>query len=147
MEIFNSNIKYEINWILYWLSHQGSPKISWSVPNLYWVNWVSLVAQQQRICLQCRSHRRCKFYPWVGKIPWRREWQPTPVFLPGESYGQRSLVGYSPWGHRELDTTEHACFKKRILWSPGFQELIFTLCGRSVVLMAINFSFYLCSFP
>ena len=35
--------------------------------------------------------------PWVGKIPWRREWLPTPVFLPGESHGQRSLVGYSPW--------------------------------------------------
>ena len=44
--------------------------------------------------------------PWVGKIPWRREWQPTPVFLPGESHGQRSLVGYSPWGCKESDTTE-----------------------------------------
>ena len=40
--------------------------------------------------------------PWVGKIPWRKEW---PVFLPGESHGQRSLRGYSPWGHKELDTT------------------------------------------
>ena len=44
--------------------------------------------------------------PVSGKIPWRRAWQPTPVFLPGESYGQRSLAGYSPWGHKELDTTE-----------------------------------------
>ena len=43
---------------------------------------------------------------WVGKIPRRRAWQPIPVFLPGESHGQRSLVGYRPWGHRELDTTE-----------------------------------------
>ena len=42
---------------------------------------------------------------WAGKIPWRREWQPTPVFLPGESHGQRRLVGYSPWDHKELDTT------------------------------------------
>ena len=42
----------------------------------------------------------------VRKIPWRREWQPTPVFLPGEFHGQRSLVGYSPWGHKELDMTE-----------------------------------------
>ena len=42
----------------------------------------------------------------VGKILWRRKWQPTPVFLPGESHGQRSLVGYSPGGHKELDTTE-----------------------------------------
>ena len=45
-------------------------------------------------------------HSWVGKIPWRRAWQPIPVFLPGESHGQRSLVGYSPWGHKELDTTE-----------------------------------------
>ena len=44
--------------------------------------------------------------PWVGKIPWRRAWQPTPVFLPGESHGQRSLAGYSPWGGKESDTTE-----------------------------------------
>ena len=45
--------------------------------------------------------------PWVGKIPWRRKWQPTPVFLPGESHGRRSLVGYiSPWGHKESDMTD-----------------------------------------
>ena len=44
--------------------------------------------------------------PGVRKIPWRRAWQATPVFLPGESNGQRSLVGYSRWGHKELDTTE-----------------------------------------
>ena len=40
----------------------------------------------------------CSFDPWVGETPWRRKWQPTPVFLPGKSHGQRSLVGYSPWG-------------------------------------------------
>ena len=44
--------------------------------------------------------------PWVGKIPWRRAWQPTPVFMPGESHGQRSLVGYTPWGYKESDKTE-----------------------------------------
>ena len=49
---------------------------------------------------------RPKFNPWVGKIPWRREWLPTPVFLPGEFHGQRSLAGYCPWGCKELDTTE-----------------------------------------
>ena len=42
----------------------------------------------------------------VGKIPWRREWQPTPVFLPGEFHGQRNLAGYRPWGHKQLDMTE-----------------------------------------
>ena len=55
---------------------------------------------------QSRRRERLGFNPWVGKIPWRREWQSTPVFLPGESHGQRSLVGYSPWGHQELDMTE-----------------------------------------
>ena len=54
---------------------------------------------------QCRRHKRCKFGPWVGKIPWKRAWQPTPVFLPGESQGQRSLVGCSLWGLRS-DMTE-----------------------------------------
>ena len=44
--------------------------------------------------------------PWVWKIPWRREWQPTPAFFPGEFYGQRSLVGYSPWNCKESDTAE-----------------------------------------
>ena len=53
--------------------------------------------------LQCR---RPWFDPWVGKISWRRKWQPTPVSLPGKSHGQRSLVGYSPWGRKELGTTE-----------------------------------------
>ena len=53
-----------------------------------------------------RKYKRHRFNPWVGKIPWRRAWQPTPVFLPGGSQGQRSLVGYSPWDHKELDTTE-----------------------------------------
>ena len=47
---------------------------------------------------QCRRHKRCGFNPWVGKILWRRAWQPTPVFLPAESPGQRSLAGYSPEG-------------------------------------------------
>ena len=53
----------------------------------------------------CRC-RRCTFVPWVGKIPWRSAWQPSPIFLPGESHEQRSLVGYSPWGCKESDTTE-----------------------------------------
>ena len=55
---------------------------------------------------QCRRHKRHGFDSWVGKIPWRGKWQPTPVFLPGECYGQNSLVGYSPWGHQELDRSE-----------------------------------------
>ena len=57
----------------------------------------------QSVCLQCW---RPGFSPWVGKIPWRREWLPLPAFLPGESHEQRSLAGYSPWGHKESDMTE-----------------------------------------
>ena len=51
---------------------------------------------------QCRRHR---FNPWVRKVPWRRKWQPTPLFLPRKSQGQRSLAGYSPWGCKESDIT------------------------------------------
>ena len=55
------------------------------------------------------SCKRGKFDPWVGEVPWRRKWQPPPVFLPGKSLGQRSLAGCSPWGHRvwEVDMTEY----------------------------------------
>ena len=56
---------------------------------------------------QCR---RCGFDSGVGNIPWRREWQPTLVFLPGEFHGHRSLMSYSPWGRKELDTTEPLTF-------------------------------------
>ena len=49
---------------------------------------------------------RCGFDPWVRTIPWRRKWQPTPVFLPGESHGQRSLEGYNPQSHKDSDMTE-----------------------------------------
>ena len=54
----------------------------------------------------------CRFDPWVRKIPWRRKWQPTPVFLLGKSHGQKSLAGYTPWSHKESDMTEqltHIC--------------------------------------
>jgi len=54
-----------------------------------------VVRGNESIC-QCRRCKRCKFDPWVGKIPWSRKWQPTPVFLPEEFHGQRSLMGYSP---------------------------------------------------
>ena len=55
---------------------------------------------------QCWRHKRCGFDPWVAKILWRRAWQPTPVFLPAESHGQRNLAGYSPWGSKKSDMTE-----------------------------------------
>ena len=71
-------------------------------PQLFFVPpWVAQTVKN--FCLQCR---RLGFELWVRKIPWRREWLPTLVFLPGECHGQRSLAGYSPWGHKESDATE-----------------------------------------
>ena len=64
-----------------------------------------MVSGKESVC-QSRSYRVRMFSPWVGKIPWRRKWQHTPVFLPGESQGERSLAGYSPQGCKEWDTTE-----------------------------------------
>ena len=68
---------------------------------------------------QCRRLKRCRFDPWIAMIPWRRARQPTLAFLPGESRGQRSLGGYSPWGHTESDTTEatmHVAYSALQLW-------------------------------
>ena len=59
---------------------------------------------------QSKRHRRQRFNPWVGKIPWSRRWQLAPVFLPGKFHGQRSLTGYSPRGRRESDVTKHTAF-------------------------------------
>ena len=53
-----------------------------------------------------QDQKKSEFDPWVEKIPWRRAWQPTPVFLPGEPHGQRSVVGYGPKSCKELDTIE-----------------------------------------
>ena len=62
----------------------------------------------------------------VGKIPWRRKWQPTPVFLPGESHGQRGLVGYSPRGRKESDTTERLHLLTYLLCHKTYS---FSMCG------------------
>ena len=65
--------------------------------------WASLVAQMVK---NLPAVQEIQIQSWVRKIPWRREWQPTAVFLLGESHGQRSLAGYSLWDHKELDVTE-----------------------------------------
>ena len=67
------------------------------------IHRASQVAQWEGIPLQCR---RCRFHAWFRKSLWRRKWQPTPIFLPGKSRGQRSLSGYNPWGCKESDTPE-----------------------------------------
>ena len=86
------------------------------VIHLFTYKGTSLVAQtvKSSSCLQCR---RSGFDPWVRKILWRRKWQPTPVLLPGKSHGPRSLVGHSPWGRRESDTTERLHFTSLLLFT------------------------------
>ena len=70
---------------------------------------VKNLSVMQEVC------RICRFNPWVWKIPWSRKWQPTAVFLPGKSQGQRSLVGYSPWDYKEWEMTEHISILSMLL--------------------------------
>ena len=67
---------------------------------LYQVGLSRWLSGKESTC-QCRRHKRHGFSPWFRKIPWSRKWQSTPVFLHGKFHGQRSLVGYSPWDHKE----------------------------------------------
>ena len=67
-----------------------------------------MVLSGKESACQCESGKRLWFSPWVRKIPWRRKWQPTPVSLPEKLHGEKSLVAYSPKGHKELATTEWA---------------------------------------
>ena len=81
----------------------------------YWIfcigNWASQLALVvKNMPANARTSKRHRFNPQVGKIPWRRKWQSTPVFLLGESHGWRILVGYSRWGRKESDTTERLHF-------------------------------------
>ena len=93
-------------------------KSSWVVEEItLFFLWKTVIWAE--IHLQCRKLRRHGFNPWVGKIPWRRKWQPTLLFLPGKSHGQRSLVGYSPMGSQRVGhnwVTKHILYY--ILYSP-----------------------------
>ena len=85
-------------------------------------------ANGKELSYQCRRCKRCEFDLWVRKIPWRRAWQPTPVFLPGESHKQKSLVGYRPWGHKDSDTTE----RLTVLFSHYLKKTVFLSSIASV---------------
>jgi len=74
-----------------------------------------------------------QFYPWVGKIPWRKGWLATPVILFGRFHGQRSLAGYSPWGHKEPDMTEQLTLSVSLLIDTIILTEIHTLFGASLV--------------
>ena len=76
-----------------------------------WMTWASFmklggVSGKEPTC-RCRRRKGRMFDPWFTKIPWKRARQPTPVSLPGEAHGQRSLADYSPWAHKESDMAEH----------------------------------------
>ena len=87
-----------------------------------------MVQMVKESACQCRRLKRRGFNPWVDKIPWRRKWQPTLVFLPGESHGQKSLAGYSPWSHKELATTERARARAHTHTHTHTQCFLFILC-------------------
>ena len=99
--------------------------------------------------LLCRRHKRCWFDSWVGTILWKRKWKPTPVFLPGRFHGQRSLVGYNPWGHTESDTTEHTLtFPSRVpgtdccaQW-PSFQPHNLALSKVDTVQLPLDYTWF-----
>ena len=87
------------------------------------------------MCLQCR---RPGFDPWVGRIPWRRIWQLTPVFLSGEPHGQRSLVSYSPWGHNlTLDWETNTVTFLMILDRSAPLGLSFKLCEMEPTTLSV----------
>ena len=93
---------------------------------------------------QCSKLKRRRLNPWVKKIPWRRKWQPTPVFLPGKFHGQRSLAGCSPWGCKVSDTTEHT--RTRLTFRSRFFNLSSCLVSwvkSSALSLIHSFSFKL----
>ena len=87
----------KVIWKNYWL---WNTKLKLQNKTLYTFNHMSTKTWRFPGCTV--SHRRCRIYPWVRKIPWRRKWQPTPVFLPGKSHGQRGMRGYSLWGLKRV---------------------------------------------
>ena len=106
-----------------WLSRSLATESSFKIKVSVRTKLASLVAQTIK-CLSAMLETDID--PWVGKIPWRRKWQPTPVFLPGESHGQRSLVGYNPWGCTELDMTERLYLRTKLVKVMKFQLSYFT---------------------
>ena len=97
------NIKFQRFWrsshqlVKSFCLEQGFLTSVWLLRSLFYLNPAPVgFPDSLQIARQCRRYRRRGFHPWARKIPWRSKWQPTPVFWPGESHGQRSLMGYSP---------------------------------------------------
>ena len=103
IKVFPSESALYIRWLKY-CSFSFRISLSSEYAGLLSFRSVGGTSGKEPDCL-CKRHKRCRFDPWVWKIPWKRKWQPSPVFLPGKSHGQ-SLVGHSPWGQNESDVTE-----------------------------------------
>ena len=97
---------------------------------------------KESICLGSRL-KRCGFSPWVGKIPWRRAWQHTPVFLPGESHGQRSLVGHDLSGHKESDMTEASQHPHKRNEDSPTEIIPHDICKYSTAIQSVSAEAYL----
>ena len=95
------------------------------------LSFVSWWLSHKEPTFQGRRCKRCDFDPWVGRIPWRRKWQATLVFLPGKSHGQRSLVGYSPWGCKEAKTAEQLSTYTHSVLYQGHSSFSFHGCGMN----------------
>ena len=108
MATHSSILAWSIPWTggAWWATVHRSQRVGhdWKNSLSLWVLWASLVVQTVKNPLAVQG---TWVDPWVGKIPWREEWQSTRVFLPGKLQGQRGLAGYSPCGHKESDTTEN----------------------------------------
>ena len=129
-----------------WPILNSNEKIAW---NCFFSNITSLTLKYfpggsdgKSVCLQTE---RPRFNPWVGKVLWRRKWQPTPVLLPGKFHGLRSLVGYYSWGHKESDITEQLHFSTAvsqkwwyILYIASYQMGTISIC-----IITENVTFYL----
>ena len=87
------------------------------------IHWVSQVALSLRICLQRQESKEM----WFGKIPWRRKWQVTPDFLPGKFHGQRNVVGYGSWDHKEVNPKEFSVIHYNDCISCAFKEILRTV--------------------
>ena len=100
----------------------GAPFSLFFCPNFglfYQAAWAFRWLSGKEPTCQCRRYKRCGFDPWLQKILWKRKWQPTPIFLPGEFHGQKSLAGYNQWDRKELDTTEWLSTSTSSLLSKG----------------------------
>ena len=105
------NICFEFSWIyIYIYIYIYMYIYIYTEELICWVIWLTLGFSSDAVVKNLPANagdsRDVGLIPRVRKIPWRRKWQPAPLFLPGESHGQWSLVGYSPWGRKESNMTE-----------------------------------------